>query len=153
MNKIFQEHLLDNPVFRLIPILKSISKMFEKELKRDLFLRQVIPNHQNTGKTPGKNFAFCKAFLYIWKNLWYTPVNEFFFSVYHTQLFLFVMVWNAPLLKCLTSVSVNHLLETQNKIKLKTENKIIYFLYIHLCNAHNSSSSLSTLVLQDLHLI
>ena len=39
MNKIFKEYFLDNPVFRLVAILKSINKVFEKQLQRNLFLR------------------------------------------------------------------------------------------------------------------
>ena len=35
MIKIFQEHFLDNPVFRLEAILKSINKTFEKQLQRN----------------------------------------------------------------------------------------------------------------------
>ena len=34
MNKIFQEHFLDNPVFRLVAILKSTNKIFEKQLQK-----------------------------------------------------------------------------------------------------------------------
>ena len=34
MNKIFQEHFLDNPVFRLVAILKSIYKIFEKQVQK-----------------------------------------------------------------------------------------------------------------------
>ena len=39
MNKIFQEHFLDNPVFRLVAILKSINKIFEKQLQNNAFFR------------------------------------------------------------------------------------------------------------------
>ena len=38
MNKIFQEHFLDNPVFRLVAM-ESINKIFEKQLQKNLFLR------------------------------------------------------------------------------------------------------------------
>ena len=31
MNKIFEEYFLDNPVFRLVAILKSINKIYEKK--------------------------------------------------------------------------------------------------------------------------
>ena len=31
-NKIFQEYFLDNPVFKLTAILKSINKIFKKQL-------------------------------------------------------------------------------------------------------------------------
>ena len=33
MNNIFQKHFLDNPVFRLVAILKSINNIFEKQFK------------------------------------------------------------------------------------------------------------------------
>ena len=39
MNKIFQKHFLDNPVYRLVAILKSISKIFDKQLQKNQFLR------------------------------------------------------------------------------------------------------------------
>ena len=40
MNKIFQEyflHFLDDPVFKLVSIQKSINKTFEKQLQRNPF--------------------------------------------------------------------------------------------------------------------
>ena len=37
MNKIFQEHFLDIPVFRLVAILKSANKIFEKQPQRNPF--------------------------------------------------------------------------------------------------------------------
>ena len=60
--------------------------------------------------------------MHMWRNS---------FLKFTILLVIFVIVLNAPLLKCLTSVSVNHLLETQNKTKLKTENKIVYSLYMY----------------------
>ena len=39
MNKMFQELCLYNPGFRLVAILKSINKIFEKQLQRNPFLR------------------------------------------------------------------------------------------------------------------
>ena len=45
--RIYEQNLLrirDNPVFRLVAILKSISKIFEKQLQRNLFLNSVVPN-------------------------------------------------------------------------------------------------------------
>ena len=39
MNKIFQEQFLDNLVFRLVAILKSINKIFEKQLQRNPLLK------------------------------------------------------------------------------------------------------------------
>ena len=39
MNKIFQEHFLDNPVFRMVTILKSINKIFKKQLQKNQFSR------------------------------------------------------------------------------------------------------------------
>ena len=38
MKKIFQEHFLENPVFRLVPILKSINEIFKKQLQKNPFL-------------------------------------------------------------------------------------------------------------------
>ena len=38
MSKFFQEHFLDNPVIRLVAILKSINKIFEKQLQKNPFL-------------------------------------------------------------------------------------------------------------------
>ena len=39
MNKIFQDHVLDNLAFRLVAILKSVDKIFEKQLQINPFLR------------------------------------------------------------------------------------------------------------------
>ena len=39
MNKTFQEPFFDNPVFRLVAILKSINKTFEEQLQKNQFLR------------------------------------------------------------------------------------------------------------------
>ena len=44
MDKIFREDFLDNPVFRLEAILKSINKIFENKFQRNPFLRYVVPN-------------------------------------------------------------------------------------------------------------
>ena len=44
MIKIFQEYFLDDSVFRLVAILKSINKIFEKQLQRNPFLRWVVSN-------------------------------------------------------------------------------------------------------------
>ena len=57
-------------------------------------------------------------------------MKEFFFSVYHTPGY----ICDALLLKCLTSVSVNYLLETPSVINHLVYNKdeIIYFLYIFI---------------------
>ena len=38
-NRIFWEYFLENPVLRLVAIPKSIYKIFEKQPKRDPFLR------------------------------------------------------------------------------------------------------------------
>ena len=39
MKKIFQGHVLENPAFRLVAILKSVDKILEKQLQRNPFLR------------------------------------------------------------------------------------------------------------------
>ena len=59
MNKTFQELFLDNPVFRLVAVLKPINKIFEKELQKNLFLMEMILNLSTKSlKKPAKNFAF-----------------------------------------------------------------------------------------------
>ena len=68
---------------------ESISKILEKHLQRNLHFR--------------------KLFCIYEKNLWNTPVKEFFFR-FTILLVIFVIVCNVPFIKCLTSVSVNHLL-------------------------------------------
>ena len=39
MNKIFKEYFLDDPVFKLVAIQKSINKIFKKQFQRNPFLR------------------------------------------------------------------------------------------------------------------
>ena len=65
LNKIFQEHLLNDQVFRVVDILQSLSKIFEKwTSKKSIFrvgsLESIL---QTTLKIPVKKFPFCKAFL------------------------------------------------------------------------------------------
>ena len=43
-NNIFQEYLLDDPVFGLVAILKSVNKIFKKQLQINPFLMEVIQN-------------------------------------------------------------------------------------------------------------
>ena len=84
MNKIFQEHFLDNPVFRLVAILKSINKIFEKQLQRNQYLRQVIPN-----LSPKSLKNTWKAFLYLrTKSLKYICEGIHFFSLPYSWLYL-----------------------------------------------------------------
>ena len=83
---------------------ESISKILEKHLQRNLHFR--------------------KLFCIYEKNLWNTPVKEFFFSVYYAPGYICDCL-QCTTLKCLTSVSVNHL-ETLWLFK------IIYFLYIYI---------------------
>ena len=44
MKKIFQEYFLDDPDFRFVANLKSINKIFKKQLQRNPFDRQILPN-------------------------------------------------------------------------------------------------------------
>ena len=39
-----KEYILDDPVFRLVAILKSISKVFKKQLQRNPLLRCIVQN-------------------------------------------------------------------------------------------------------------
>ena len=67
MNKIFQKHFLDDPVFRLVTILKSINNIFEKQFHRNPFLK--VDDSESIGKILEKhlrrNLHFKKAFLYL----------------------------------------------------------------------------------------
>ena len=67
---------------------ESISKILEKHLQRNLHFRKL--------------FCICEQ-IHPWR-------NSFFQFI--ILLVILVIVCNAPLLKCLASVSVNHLLET-----------------------------------------
>ena len=44
MNKIFLEYFLDDPVFKLVAIQKSINNIFKKQFQRNPFLRKVVSN-------------------------------------------------------------------------------------------------------------
>ena len=91
----FQQYFLDDPAFRLVAILKSI-KIFKIQLKRNPFLRQLVPNiykKKNDWKTPAKKFAFCKAFLYLWtKSLKYSCEGILFFSLLYLWLYLWLFL-------------------------------------------------------------
>ena len=113
MGKIFQEYFLDNLVLRLVAIPKSINKIFEKQLQRNPFLLQVVLNlstksFKNTCKEicilESCSLSVNKTFeIHLWR-------NSFFQFI--ILLVIFMIALNAPVLKCLTSASVNHLLET-----------------------------------------
>ena len=88
-----QEYFLDNPVFRLETILKSINKLFEKQLQRYPFLSQVVPNLptkslKNTWKKicilESGSVSINKIFeMHLWKNyfLWFTILLVIFVIV------------------------------------------------------------------------
>ena len=71
MNKIFQEHFLDNAVFRLVAILKSIKKIFKKQLqKKSIFkvgdsesINRILEKHLQ------RNLHFTKLFCIYEYNL------------------------------------------------------------------------------------
>ena len=44
MNEIFQEYYLGSSVSGLEAILRSLNKIFKKQLQRNSFLRQLVPN-------------------------------------------------------------------------------------------------------------
>ena len=137
MNKIFREYFLDNPVFRLLVILKSINKTFEKQLQRNPFFKvgssesinKILEKYLRRNLHFIKLFCICILFCSVWtKSLKYT-CEDFFFE-FSVLLVIFVIVLNAPLLKSLTSASVNHLKETPCLFTW-------CFLYIHICfNLH-----------------
>ena len=47
MSKIFQEYFLNDPVFKLVAIQKSINKIFKKQLERNPFLRFLFFEKEN----------------------------------------------------------------------------------------------------------
>ena len=87
MNKIFQEHFLDNPAFRLVAILKSINKVFKKQLQRNAFLRYVIQN------LSAKSLKNLYQNLYLWtKALKYACEGIHFFSLPYSWLYLWLFI-------------------------------------------------------------
>ena len=87
MKKIIQEYVSDDLVFRLVDVLKSINKMFEKAtLKKFIFKVGSFKSFNRVlEKYLRRNLDFRKIFGIYEQNLWNTPVKEFFFlSVYHT---------------------------------------------------------------------
>ena len=67
MNKIFQEHFLDNPVFRLVAILKSINQIRKTTPKNSIFM---VGDFESISKILEKhlqrNFHFRKIYIYIY---------------------------------------------------------------------------------------
>ena len=61
----FQEYFLDDPVFRLAAILKSINKIFEKQFQRNPFLRHRVLNLSTTSMQ-----NTCEE-IYILESCWY----------------------------------------------------------------------------------
>ena len=67
MNKIFEEQFLENPVFRLVAILKSINKIFEKRTQRKVgdseSVNKILEKHLQ------RNLHFRKLFCTYERNL------------------------------------------------------------------------------------
>ena len=88
MNKIFREHFLDNPVLRLIAILKSLNKIFVKELQTFSTAIFKVGNFKSISKILEKhlqrNLQFRKLFCIYEENLWNNLCRDSCFSVYHT---------------------------------------------------------------------
>ena len=89
MNKIFQEYFLDDPVFRSVAILKSISKKNFKEIHflSSEFINKILQKHLR------RNLHVRKLFSIYEHNFWNAPVKEFFFSVYHTPGYICDCSW------------------------------------------------------------
>ena len=83
MNKIFQEHFLDNPAFWLVATLKSITKMFEKQLQKNPIFK--VGDSESTSKILEKhlqrNLHFRNLVSIYEQDLWNTPVKDFFLSL------------------------------------------------------------------------
>ena len=71
---------------------ESINKIVEKYLRKNLYFKKLLCVYE--------------------RNIWNAPLKEFFFFQFTILLVISVIVLNAPLLKCLTSASVNHFLDT-----------------------------------------
>ena len=61
MNKIFKEYFLDDPVFKLVAIQKSINKIFKKTISKKSIFKvgskfQIY--QKNPQKIPTKKFEF-----------------------------------------------------------------------------------------------
>ena len=81
MNKIFQEYFLDDSVFKLIAIQKTINKILKKLIFKVVSFKSI---NRILEKYLQRNLHFRKLFCIYEHNLWNTPVDEFFFSVHHT---------------------------------------------------------------------
>ena len=96
MNKIFQEHSLDNPVFRLVASLKSSNKIFKKTTWKKFIsnvgdsesISKILERHLQ------KNLHFRKVFCIYEQNLWNTPVKEY--MDFHTA----HMLWQEFIFGC-----------------------------------------------------
>ena len=71
MNKIFKEYFLDNPVFRLVAILKSINKIYEKKTSKESIFKVGSSKSFNKilEKYLQRNFHFRKLFCIYEQNL------------------------------------------------------------------------------------
>ena len=107
----------DGVIFRQAPILKSINKIFEKQLQGNPFLRLVVPDLQI--KSDNQQYTILQNLQTIFSvsmnKIFETHQlkNYFFqFTIEGILLAIFVNVLNTPLLKCLISVLVYHFLQT-----------------------------------------
>ena len=130
LNKIFREEFLDNLVFRffrLVSILKSTNKIFEKHVKNQ-FLRQVVPNLspkflKNTCREIGileSCSVSMKKTLEI--HLW---MNSFFQFTVLLVMIVIVKMFDISFIKPPSRNSMLFHL-------VYNEDKIIYFLYIFI---------------------
>ena len=80
MNKNFQEYFLDDPIFKLEAIQKSIGKIFKKTTsKKSIFVGSSESIKRILEKYLQRNLYFRKLFYIYEQNLWNTPEKDFFF--------------------------------------------------------------------------
>ena len=98
MSKVFQEHFLDNPVSRLVAILKSINGIFEKQFQGNPFLMD-----SKSSKNTCEEICSLES-CSVSMNQLFEITCEIFFSHFTTPLVIFLIVLNASLLKVTTAM-------------------------------------------------
>ena len=136
MNKIFQEHFLDNPVFKLVNIVKSLNKVFIKGLQRFWTAIFKVGNFKSISKILEKhlqrNLLFRKLFHIYEKNVWNSLWRHSCFSVYRTPGYICGCLQHSTL----KMFDISFIKPPSRKCMIThleySEDKVIYFLYIFI---------------------
>ena len=111
MIKILQKHFLDNSGFRQVDILKSTNRILEKYLSKNQFSRLLVPILSTKFfKNTSEEIHILESFSASMNKIFDIHLRRKFFlslpyEVYSST--VYVIVLNAPVVKFLTSVSVN----------------------------------------------